>query len=123
MVPWFREASEFLHQKGKFAYAHIDGEMKKLIPMFLETGIDVAEAFTPQPMTSVTTKEIREAWGDKVTLWGGIPSVMFEPSYSDQDFDDFVINLLLYRGNGGQHSVRRRLPPCEKGSGARRKVR
>lgn len=93
MVPWFREASEFLHQKGKFAYAHIDGEMKRLIPMFLETGIDVAEAFTPQPMTSVTTEEVREAWGDKVTLWGGIPSVMFEPNYTDQEFDDFVMNL------------------------------
>jgi len=94
MVPWFQEATDFLHQKGKFAQAHIDGEMKRLVPMFVETDIDVGEAFTPQPMTSVTTKEVREAWGDKVTLWGGIPSVMFEPNYTDQEFDDFVINLL-----------------------------
>ncbi|MDP3063699.1 MAG: uroporphyrinogen decarboxylase family protein [Chloroflexota bacterium] len=93
MVPYLRKASEFLHSKGKFSQAHIDGEMKRLMPMFLETGIDVAEAFTPSPMTLVTAKEVHEAWGDKVTVWGGIPSVLFEPTYTDQEFDDFVVNL------------------------------
>lgn len=93
MVPWFREATEFLHQKGKLVLGHIDGEMKRLVPMFVETGIDVAEACTPAPMTSVTVKELREAWGEKVTIWGGVPSVMLEPTYSDEEFDDFVMNL------------------------------
>jgi len=92
-VPWFREAVELLHSKGKLSQVHIDGEMKRLIPMFLETGIDVAEAWSPAPMTSVTTAELRKAWGDKVTIWGGVPSMLFEPQYSDQEFDDYVINL------------------------------
>jgi len=92
-VPWLREAVEFLHSKGKLSQVHIDGEMKRLIPMFLETGIDVAEAWSPAPMTSVTTAELRKAWGDKVTIWGGVPSMLFEPQYSDQEFDDYVLNL------------------------------
>ena len=92
-VPWLREAVEFLHSKGKLSMVHIDGEMKRLIPMFLETGVDVAEAWSPAPMTSVTTAELRKAWGDKVTIWGGVPSMLFEPQYSDQEFDDYVINL------------------------------
>jgi len=93
-VPWFQEAVEFLHSKGKLAHAHIDGEMKRLIPMFLETEIDVAEAWSPAPMTSVTTAELRKAWGDKVTIWGGVPAMLFEPQYSDEEFDDYVKNLL-----------------------------
>jgi len=92
-IPWFQEVVEFLHSKGKLAHAHIDGEMKRLIHMFLETGIDVAEAWSPAPMTSVTTAELRKAWGDKVTIWGGVPAILFEPQYSDEEFDAYVKNL------------------------------
>jgi len=92
-VPWLREAVALLHSKGKLSQVHADGEMKRLIPMFLETGVDVAEAWSPAPMTSVTTGELKKAWGDKVTIWGGIPSMLFGPQYSDQEFDDYVLNL------------------------------
>ena len=68
--------------------------MKRLIPMFLETGIDVAEAWSPAPMTSVSTAELRKAWGDKVTIWGGVPAILFEPQYSDEEFDAYVKHLL-----------------------------
>ena len=44
-------------------------------------------------MTSVTTGELRKAWGDKVTVWGGIPAVLFEPQYTNQEFDTYVIDL------------------------------
>ena len=71
-MPWLREAVEFLHSKGKLSQVHIDGEMKRLIPMFLETGIDVAEAWSPVPMTSVTTAELRKAWGAIHALWAAI---------------------------------------------------
>jgi len=71
----------------------LNGEMKKLIPMFLETGVDVAEAWSPVPMTSVTTAELKKAWGDKVTIWDGLSSMLFGPQYSDQEFDDYVLNL------------------------------
>jgi hypothetical protein len=92
-VPWLRQASDYLHSKGKLAQVHADGEMRRLIPLFLETGVDVAEAWTPAPMTSVTTKELRKAWRDKVTIWGGIPAVLFEPLYSNEEFDAYVVNL------------------------------
>ncbi len=92
-VPWLQEVGKFMHSKGKLTQAHIDGEMKRLIPMFLETEIDVAEAWSPAPMTSVTTAELRKAWGDKVTIWGGVPAMLFEPLYSDEEFDAYVKNL------------------------------
>lgn len=94
MTPWFQRIGEVLHGAGKLMQCHIDGEMKRLVPLFLDTGIDVAEAYTPSPMTKVTTKEIRAAWGEKVTIWGGIPTVMFDPTYSEQEFDDFVLALI-----------------------------
>ncbi len=92
-VPWLSEVVRFLYSKGKLSQVHMDGEMKRLMPMFLESGVDIAEAWSPLPMTSVTTAELKKAWGDKVTIWGGVPSMLFEPQYSDQEFDDYVLNL------------------------------
>ena len=92
-VPWFQEVVAFLHSKGKLTFVHADGEMKRLIPMFLETGIDVAEAWSPAPMTSVTTAELRKAWGDRVTIWGGVPAILFETQYTDEEFDNYIRNL------------------------------
>lgn len=104
-VPWLQEATEFLHAHGKLAVVHIDGEMKRLIPFFLETGIDVAEAWTPAPMTAVTTADLRKAWGDRVTIWGGVPAILFEPTFSDEEFDAYIINLFREIASGNNFIV------------------
>ena len=92
-IPWLQKVVEFAHLKGKLTQVHTDGEMRRLVPMFLETGVDIAESWTPAPMTSVTTAELRKAWGDKVTVWGGVPAILFQPQYSDEEFDAYVKNL------------------------------
>jgi len=92
-VPWLQEAADFLHAHGRLVMAHTDGEMRRLNPMFRETHIDIAEAITPAPQTLVTMKEFRRELGDEVTIWGGIPSILFEPMYSDEDFDNYIKNM------------------------------
>ncbi len=92
-TPWFQEANNRIHAAGKFSMAHADGEMRRLIPLFAETRIDVAEAVTPVPQTKCTMDEFR-TMGNDVTLWGGIPSIMFEPSFSEDEFDDYIKDLI-----------------------------
>ena len=92
-IPWFQEITDFLHSHGKLAMAHVDGENRRLLPFFKETGIDIWEAWTPVPMTSLTNTELRAAVGEKGIIWGGIPSILFEPTYSDKEFDTYVIDL------------------------------
>ena len=70
-----------------------NGENRRLIPFFLDTHVDVFEAWTPAPMTLVTNAELKKALGDKATIWGGIPAILFEPTYSDEEFDSYIINL------------------------------
>ena len=43
--------------------------------------------------------------GDHVTLWGGIPSIMFEPSFSNQEFDDYVKALFKIMKPGSRFIV------------------
>jgi len=92
-APWLQEAAEFLHSRGKLTLIHCDGEIRRLIPLVLGSGIDVAEAWSPAPMTSVTTAQLRKAWGDQITIWGGLPTLIFEPTYSDERFEEYAINL------------------------------
>jgi uroporphyrinogen-III decarboxylase len=92
-IPWFQEITELLHSHGRLAMAHIDGENRRLLPFLKETGIDIWEAWTPKPMTSVTNKELRNAIGDDGVIWGGVPSTLFEPTCSDEEFDQYVINM------------------------------
>lgn len=93
MVPWLKEATDFLHRYGRLAMVHSDGEMRRLNPLFSETGIDIAEAITPAPQTLVSMAEFRRELGEEVTIWGGVPSVLFEPMYSDADFDAYIRNM------------------------------
>jgi len=92
-APWFQEVSDLLHAHGRLVMAHTDGEMRRLNPLLRETSIDIAEAVTPAPQTLVPMAEFRRELGDNMIIWGGIPSVLFEPMYSDEDFDAYVKNL------------------------------
>jgi hypothetical protein len=93
-TPWLREVCEFLHSKGKLALVHVDGEMKKLLPFMRELEVDIAEGITPYPQTAVTMVEFKDAFGEDTTLWGGIPTILFEPSYSDEEFRKYVKQVL-----------------------------
>ena len=92
-APWFQEVTDFLHTHGRLAMAHTDGEMRRLNPLLRETDIDVAEAVTPAPQSLVPMTEFRRELGDNMTIWGGIPSILFEPMYSNEEFDTYVKNL------------------------------
>lgn len=92
-TPWFKEVTDFLHAHGRLAMVHIDGEMRRLNPLLRETDIDIAEAVTPAPQSLVPITEFRRELGDNMTIWGGMPSVLFEPMYSDEYFDNYIKNL------------------------------
>ena len=51
---------------------HGDGEMKKLLDSIKTCGIDVVEALTTKPMTSINMAEVRRLWKDRVAVWGGL---------------------------------------------------
>jgi len=89
-VPYFRKLSEALHGVGKFLFSHADGEVLGLLEPFVESGVDVIEAFAPQPMTRCTVAEARRVCGDKVMIWGGIPSAMLGDEFGEDDFEAFI---------------------------------
>jgi hypothetical protein len=94
ILPYLQKFSDMLHEKGKLLICHCDGENKGLLDLISESGIDIAEAICPQPMTKVTISEVKKAFKGKVTIFGGIPSVaLLEESMSDEEFEVFMRKL------------------------------
>ena len=94
MMPTLQRFSDLLHSHGKLLLSHCDGENKGLVDLIRESGIDIAEAICPQPMTKMAVGEVRRAFRGKVTILGGIPSVaLLESSMSDEEFEAYMKNL------------------------------
>ena len=77
---------EEIHNKGKYFCSHTDAEMKGFLDMYLETGFDIAEAYTPPPMTNASLEDAYAVWGDKITIWGGIASCLLSKQASEEEF-------------------------------------
>lgn len=94
LLPTLQKFSDLLHSRGKFLLSHCDGENKGLLDLIRESGIDVAEAICPHPMTKVTLSEVRKAFQGKITIFGGIPSIaLLETIMPDNEFETFMARL------------------------------
>jgi len=94
IMPYLQKLAGMLHARGKFLISHCDGENQGLLDLIAESGIDIAEAICPQPMTKVTITDVKKAFKGKVTIFGGVPSVaLLENSMSDEEFERFMKGL------------------------------
>lgn len=92
-APFYQEAREILSRGDKILVVHGDGDMKKLLKRLMDCGVQVVEALTPKPMTSIDVAETRRLWKDRVTMWGGVASVILTAAYSDEEFESYMDNL------------------------------
>jgi hypothetical protein len=76
---------------------HTDGENKRLFPLYMRAGFDIADSVCPYPMTRCTLEEIRAAFQNRVTIWGGIPSTLLCPSSTPDDEFRRSIDQLVER--------------------------
>jgi len=85
VLPVYLERAEILHNAGRFTYAHWDGDTKALLPYAKTSGLDGIEAITPVPQGDVTLEEMKAALGDEVYLVDGIPAVLFDHTFPEED--------------------------------------
>ena len=94
IMPYLQRLADMLHARGKLLICHCDGENQGLLDLIAESGMDIAEAICPQPMTKVTISEVKKSFKGKVTIFGGVPSVaLLDQSMSDEEFERFMKNL------------------------------
>lgn len=90
-VPWIRKAAHAMEAKGKLVLCHCDGENKSLMDLIRDSGMHVAEAICPYPMTKVRLEAYYRRWRERLTLFGGIPSNLLLPSTTARgEFEAFL---------------------------------
>ena len=72
---------------------HADNDTRLLLDLVKASGFDMAETFTTAPMVTCTMSDARRAWGTDVIIWGGVPSVILEDPFSEQQFEEFMDDL------------------------------
>ena len=75
ILPWLQKASTYFLDKGKLLLSHTDGENKGLIKLIARSGIHIAEAVCPAPMTKVPLDTYYDLWSQKndICIFGGVP--------------------------------------------------
>ena len=94
--PWARKAAETLKPKGVAMICHPDGENEGLMDLLIDSGMDVADAVTPYPMTKVRIEDYYDQWcrPGHMTIHGGIPeTLLLDKSSRREDLEDFMDNL------------------------------
>ncbi|MBD3184068.1 hypothetical protein GF312_17420 [Candidatus Poribacteria bacterium] len=94
-LPYYRQMSEILHKKDKIFKSHACGWVKHLLPMIKESGLDAIEAFAIEPMNDLSIKEARELLDGRVSIMGGVPSViMIRDNMNQEDFRKYILKVL-----------------------------
>ncbi len=98
-LPYYQGYAEILHGQGKKVGSHTDGELKPLLDLLAESGLDVCESFSPAPLTECTFEEAWDAWQDGPMIWGGIPSSILEERTSEEEFQEYLEHMLRIIGD------------------------
>jgi len=98
-LPYYQCYTEMLHCQGKKVGSHTDGNIKPLLGLLADSGLDVCVSFSPVPLTECTFEEAWEAWKDGPIIWGGIPSPLLEKRTSENDFREHIVRLLQTIGD------------------------
>jgi len=90
MTPYYKDFSALLHSRGKSLTWHADDDSKDILAEVKAAGFDMSECFCTAPMVEVTLEEARAAWGTDVTIFGGVPSIVLEPTYPEAEFEAYL---------------------------------
>jgi hypothetical protein len=96
ILPFFERVAKECKRAGKFSFAHYDGDLELLLPYLGNDRypFDGIEAPTFYPQGNVTLSHFRKALGDRIIVLDGIPSTIFLPHYTDEQFVQMVNDVL-----------------------------
>ena len=86
MLDYYRKLSALLRSREKTLTLHGDNETRQILGHIERAGYGMVECFVTHPMVETTLAEARAAWGNRVIIWGGVPSAILEDPYTEKEF-------------------------------------
>jgi uroporphyrinogen-III decarboxylase len=92
-MPYYQDVAALLRSRGKTLCLHGDNDTRQILSQIERAGFGMVECFVTAPMVATTLAEARAAWGNRVIIWGGVPSVILEEPYTDDQFEAFMEDM------------------------------
>jgi uroporphyrinogen decarboxylase len=104
---YVRMIDTFKSAGARYVCLHCDGDLRPLLPMLVEAGID---AINPvQYSSGMKVGELREQYGDRLAYVGGVDNVQIMTSGTDREFTHHMAELSAWAQEGGvvlgSHSI------------------
>lgn len=93
-MPFYLQASEILHAKGKIFSSHFDGNFKALFKLVRQSGFDLLDGCTPAPMTNYEVEELPLALTEDMKAYCGVPSIFFTQDTSISEITAFAQRIV-----------------------------
>ncbi len=94
ILPYYEEFIPLMHAVGKAVAMHADNDTSSIMPELEQAGWDMLECFVTAPMVPLTLERARAVWGDRIVLFGGLPSVMLSPHIPEDEYRAYVAYVL-----------------------------
>ena len=98
-APYYKRVIDKTHEKGMHFWLHTCGNIEKILPRFIDLGIDVLH---PIQKYTMDEKHIADTYGDKITIWAGFDVQRTIPYGTPEDVRKEVHLLIdaYYRPEG-----------------------
>ncbi len=107
--PWERRLVDEYHRRGVFVFHHCHGNINLILGDMVETGIDAIDPL--DPYDGIDLAEVKEKYGDRITLRGGI--CKYIGMYSREQIRRHVADRVSIGAPGGGYIIQSAggLPP------------
>jgi len=79
----FRQISEIIHQEGKVLFTHACGQLRAIIDLVADCGVDGVEGVATEPIGDLRFGEVRNRLGPRFILQGGMRYLEEEDTAAD----------------------------------------
>ena len=98
--PRYARIFETIHAQGKLAIMHSCGSVAEIMGDLIEIGLDVLESVQPEA-AGMNPYELKRAWGDQITFWGGLGSQSTVPFATPAEIRREIQRLRSEMSRGG----------------------
>jgi uroporphyrinogen-III decarboxylase len=92
-----------IHKRGGLVFMHSDGYITPLIDLIIKTGYDGLQSL--EPLAGVNLGEVKEKYGDKLGLIGGIDTSQLLPFGTETDVKNAVKQAIRVAAKGGGYAI------------------
>jgi hypothetical protein len=101
--PWVGNIVDSIHKRGGLVFMHSDGYVTPLLDLIAKTGYDGVQSL--EPLAGVNLAEVKEEFGARLGLIGGIDTSQLLPFGTEKDVEKSVKDAIKAAGRGGGYAI------------------